>query len=113
MSQIKNALGYKISEYGTILDLGKFEGCFWAAVIFYEHMLDGMADVTLWNENETVDAFFVKETEIKEFELSEDTYAVTIWENDQDFVYFSEWTESAYEKLATSFESMESGGEGD
>jgi len=105
--QVKEVIGYTLSEGGTIQDPGKFEGCFWPAVIFYEHMLDGMADVTLWNENETVDAFFVEPGEIKEFELPEDTDAVTIWENDQGFVYFSQWNKEQYEKLAADLEEME------
>lgn len=98
--------GYALSEWGTITDPGKFEGCPWAAVIFYDMVMDGASDEELWNLNgELVDVFIITHpTDRAVYDLADNTHAVTVYQNDQGFVYFSEWTKDAYEALVKSFE---------
>ncbi len=98
--------GYALSEWGTITDPGKFEDCPWAAVIFHDVTMNGASDEELWNTNgELVDVFYIKDqTERDAYDLDENTYAVTVYQSDQGFVYFSEWTEDAYKALVKSFE---------
>lgn len=98
--------GYTINEYGIVQDPGKFEGSHWAAIVFYELMLDGRMDEILWDDSESVDVFFIH-SEHDAYELSSDTYAITLYVSEQGFVYFSEWTQSAYEALVARFEALE------
>jgi hypothetical protein len=82
---------YKVNRDGIIKSPGKFEGEMLYAPYFYDH---GQGDET-WNSEEVEDAFAevfqVSDDDRKEFPELGNTYMIAVEENEQGFVYLTEF----------------------
>ena len=96
--------GYALSKVGTINTPGKFEGCHWSAIPFYNMTLEGFSDETLYDDEYPIDIFFIDDAWRKTYELSADTYAVTVQTSEQGFVFTGWLTEREYKTLVALFE---------
>ena len=73
---------------------GKFEGEPIYSPYFYEFMLDGMADKTIWHDDGTaVDLFKVEEEDIEIFPELKMVFTVAVSTDDNGFAYCQILTE--------------------
>lgn len=88
---------------GIIKSPGKFEGEPIWAPYFWDKGLNGWADVDVGDgESEpAVWGFIIRDEDRSEFPdgFKLDTYAVSLWETDNGFVYTSQLTRAEYERL--------------
>lgn len=89
-----------IQDYpdGYVTTPGKFEGEPIEAIYFYELALDGGADEMLYDGDTPIDVFHVDDDDRLVWGLDDATRYVAVWETDQGFVEFAEWTEDEYRK---------------
>lgn len=87
---------------------GKFEGEPTFVPHFYDVMLDGASDVSMFDGDTPVEIFIVDADDVRKFPDLEGTYAVAIWESEQGFVYHQALaTMTEYEQLMADLESEE------
>ena len=102
---------YTVDEWGTIRSPGKFEGESWIAPIVYEWVMDG-GDERVYPDCEcgeddlcecpSTSIFVLAPEDHKALDLKSDTYALTLDESEQGFVYIGELTRAEYEKAIAS-----------
>ena len=74
---------YQIDKYGIIRTPGRFEAEHWSIIPYYNWSLDGFGD----DSGENVHIFHdITEGEKAEYDLPEDTIAVTLWFSDSGFI---------------------------
>ena len=87
-----------LSEYprGYVDHPGKFEGEPIAAIYFYELMLDGAADETIYDGGTPVDVFSVDADDRAVWGFDDTTTYVAIYTTEQGCVMWHEWTAVDY-----------------
>jgi len=90
---------------GYVQEPGKFEAEPIAAVYFWEISMNGFAAETLYDGDTPIDVFPIKgrqtltaDQERELWHLRADTAFVAVWESDQGFVHFDEWTAEEYRR---------------
>jgi hypothetical protein len=85
---------------GYVTAPGKFEGEPIEVLYFHDLLMNGVSGETLYDGDMPIDVFFVDEDDRLLWGLDADTYAVTLWESEQGFVYHKELTLEDYTKFA-------------
>ena len=79
---------------GIVSRPGRFEGCLPWIVMAYEDSLNGC-----WEEEGQGESHVaVSDDDIKDWKLSPDTVAVSLYEDSQGFVYGTEFTADSYDE---------------
>ena len=82
---------------GYVTALGKFEGEPISTIYFWDLMMDGRSDETLYEGDTPIEVFFVDDDDRILWDLSADTYAVAVYETSTGFVMKHEWTQNKYD----------------
>jgi hypothetical protein len=84
---------------------GKFEGEPTYAEHFYNLMLDGVSDDTIYDGETPVDVFKVSAEDIAQFPDLDGVDYVILWESEQGFVYTREMTGAQIEAMRAEMDS--------
>ncbi len=78
---------YDVDPNGIIRSPGKFEGEHWSSVAAYDIVMNGGANDTLyWSDGMVTDIILTGNELRKEWDLDQDTVAVSLEETDQGFI---------------------------
>ena len=79
---------YDVDDYGIIRSPGKFESEMIYVPYFWDHLMNGFSEETIWDCDIPVERFIIREEDIREFpELKEfKLKSIDLWESDTGFV---------------------------
>lgn len=98
---------YTLSPWGTIQDLGKFQGEMWYIPELWELTMISGEDEIIYDNDRPHSVFFVDEEMKQKYELSLDVYVIVLWEDDYGFVNSSHVSEVEYNTWLSDIEKNE------